>query len=399
MIGHNIPDVDLDLYSADSLANPYGNYAILRDAAPIVRLSRYDFFVMSRFADVQSALKNSSLFSSASGVGLNDLGNAVLSRSTLASDDPLHAERRAVLFRKLTPGNLNSLRARMTEEAEKLIESLVHRKSFDAAADLSRHLPATVVYELLGVPNISVDTLLEWTKGGFNSLGPAGSLLTAAGLEASRDLLTYALSCTPERVKPGGWADYLFEEARKGAIEMEQASALIFDYLGPSLDTTITATTNAVKLFGEHPDQWQALRARPAAIPNAINEVVRLESPVQAFSRLVTEDTKWGDQSLPRGARVLLLYGSANRDERRWDQPERFDIGRANTDHIGFGHGVHSCAGANLARLEMTALLTAMIARIEEIRIDETEVLLNNFLRGFRKLQVTVRAAKGASVH
>jgi cytochrome P450 len=175
---------------------------------------------------------------------------------------------------------------------------------------------------------------------------------------------------------------------------MEQASALIFDYLGPSLDTTITATTNAVKLFGEHPDQWRVLREKPYMVPNAINEVIRLESPVQGFSRRLTRDTAWGSQFLPQGARVLLLYGSANRDERRWEQPRRFEITRANNDHIGFGHGVHACAGANLARLEMAALLTAMVSRIEEIRIDSCEVLINNFLRGFRQLLVTVHPAQ-----
>ena len=147
----------------------------------------------------------------------------------------------------------------------------------------------------------------------------SGSPLTQEGITASRDLLAYALNCTPDRVKPGGWADYLFGEAKRGAIDMEQASALIFDYLGPSLDTTITATTNAVKLFGEHPDQWRVLREKPYMVPNAINEVIRLESPVQGFSRRLTRDTAWGSQFLPQGARVLLLYGSANRDERRWE--------------------------------------------------------------------------------
>lgn len=171
---------------------------------------------------------------------------------------------------------------------------------------------------------------------------------------------------------------------------MEQAGALIFDYLGPSLDTTITATGNAVKFFADHPDQWQALRERPSAIPDAINEVLRLESPVQAFARLVTEDIAWGEQSLPKGARLLLLYGSANRDERRWDDPERFDIARDARDQPGFGHGPHQCAGANLARLEMTALLSAMIDRVERIELTEARPLLNNFLRGYEKLQVTL---------
>lgn len=397
MPGYNVPDVDLDLYADEALLDPYENYALLRDTAPIVRLPKYDVYVMSRFADVQAALKNWQLFSSASGVGLNEYGNGVLSRSTLGSDDPIHAERRAILARPLSPARVNALRARIAEEAEKLVEGLVRRGSFDAATDLARHLPATIVYDLLGVPDVSVDDLLEWTKGGFNSLGPGDNPRTTAGLELSHNMMAYAASCTPDRVKPGGWADYLFAEARNGVIDIEQAAALIFDYLGPSLDTTITATTNAVKLFGDHPEQWQALRARPAGIPNAINEIVRLESPIQAFTRLVTEDVTWGDQRLPRGARVLMLFGSANRDERRWDEPERFDISRSNADQLGFGHGIHMCAGANLARMEIAVLLSAMLPRIESIEIDEAKLLLNNFLRGYERLDVTVRDARAGA--
>lgn len=390
----NVPDVDLDIFADEALLNPYENYAMLRDAAPIVRLPKYDLYVMARFADVQAALKNWKIFSSASGVGLNDDGNAVLSRSTLGSDDPIHAEWRAILARPLSPARLIALRARMADEAERLVEGLMRRGSFDVATDLSRYLPATVVYDLIGLPDISVDFLLECTKGGFDSLGPAENPRTLAGLELSRGLLGYATGCTPDRVKPGGWADYLFGEAAKGVIDFEQACALIFDYLGPSLDTTITATTNAVKLFADHPEQWRALRAQPSAIPTAINEVVRLESPVQAFARRVSEDVAWGDQTLPKGSRVLLLYGSANRDERRWEDPERFDIGRSNADQLGFGHGAHMCAGANLARLEIAAVLSAMLPRIESIEIDEVQPLLNNLLHGYSSLRVTVRPSE-----
>lgn len=390
MVPHNVPDLDIDIYADEALLNPYENYAALRDAAPIVRLPQYDVYVMSRFADVQAALKDWKAFSSASGVGLNPAGNEVLKRSTLGSDDPIHAEWRAILSRPLAPARLNELRGRIFAEAEKLIEGLVARKSFDAAADLAPHLPATIVFDLLGVPDVDVPTLLNWTKGGFNSLGPIALPRTAEGLHSSLEMMHYAAGCTPDRVKPGSWSDYLFGLARDGVIDIEQAGALIFDYLGPSLDTTITATGNAVKLFADHPDQWQALRQRPVAIPNAINEVLRLESPVQAFSRFVKEETRWGDQTLPKGARLLLLYGSANRDERRWDDPERFDIGRDAKDHLGFGHGIHACAGANLARLEITALLTKMLERVERIEVVEARLLLNNFLRGYESLQVTL---------
>ncbi|MGF2943593.1 cytochrome P450 [Mycobacterium sp. Lab-001] len=135
----------------------------------------------------------------------------------------------------------------------------------------------------------------------------------------------------------------------------------MIDYLAPSLDTTISGIASALALFAAHPDQWRALRAEPALVSNAINEVLRYEAPLRAFSRKLLRDRAVAGIELPAGARVLVIYASANRDEREWPDPDTFDIHRDANRQLGFGHGTHACAGQGLARLEIQAILTALL--------------------------------------
>lgn len=390
----NIPDVDIDIYDPQALLEPYDNYRIFRDKAPIVRLPKYDLYLMSRFEDVKNALANWKVFSSAKGVAMNDTMNAAIAGGTLGSDDPIHARLRSIVGRPLAPSHLNELRGMIVERANALVERLCAQRDFDATKDLAEFLPLTVVRELVGLPEEGASKQLIWAAANFNSLGPRGVELTETALPIVEEMVTYAKACTPEMMKPGSWMAQLFAAADHDEIAYEQVGALMNDYLGPSLDTTIFATTGAISLFAQHPDQWDKLRRNPKLVPNAINEVVRLESPIQGFSRTLTEDFTVEDQTLHAGARVLVMYASGNRDERRWDDPEAFDIERKNADHLGFGHGVHSCLGANLARLEINALLTALLPRVERWEVHDSERVLNNILRGYTSLKVTAHPAR-----
>jgi cytochrome P450 len=160
--------------------------------------------------------------------------------------------------------------------------------------------------------------------------------------------------------------------------------------MGPSLDTTIFTTSSAIWLFAQNPEQWRLLRLKPDLIPNAINEVVRLESPLQGWSRVATQDAHFGECVMPKGSRAIMLWGSANRDERKWELPDRFDITRRNADHMGFGHGVHTCVGMHLAKMEITALLRALIRRVKRFELGATTRVVNNVMRGLSKVEVTV---------
>jgi cytochrome P450 len=166
------------------------------------------------------------------------------------------------------------------------------------------------------------------------------------------------------------------------------------DYIAPSLDTTISAISSALHLFATHPEQWQLLRDDPALIPQAINEVVRYESPLRAFGRRARCASEVGGVEIPAGARVLVMYASANRDDREWDSPDVFDIRRDAGRQLGFGNGAHACAGQGLARLETTAMLRALLDRVE--RIETTgppEWALNNIIRRHARLPLRLVAA------
>ena len=390
----NIPDVDIDIYSAEALADPYENYRIFRDTAPIVRLPKYDLYLMARFADVQAALKNNTLFASGDGVAMNDLMNKAIAGSTLHTDAPYHSTLRSIVSRPLTPARLTELRQGLYNLAEKLVERLVAKGDFDAASELAPHLPVTVVSELVGLPEEGRERMLTWAGAVFNSWGPRGLELTETALPIVDEMVTYARGCTADRVKPGSWVAKLYEAVEAGELRFEQVGPVMGDYLGPSLDTTILATGSTIALFAQNPDQWDKLRASPTLIPNAVNEAIRLESPIQGFSRVLTDDFSVEDQRLHKGARVLVMYASGNRDERRWEDPERFDITRRANEQLGFGHGIHMCMGANLARMEISALLSALIPRVERFELRDAERISNNVLRGYKSLKVTAHAAK-----
>jgi hypothetical protein len=166
--------------------------------------------------------------------------------------------------------------------------------------------------------------------------------------------------CHAGQTRSGSWAAKLYEAGEQGVIPRTLCPVLMRDYLGPSLDTTIFATSKLILLFGQNPDQWDIVRDDPSLILNAINECVRLESPIQNFTRRLVADHDVDGARIPKGGRALVMYASANRDERKWDQAERFGVQRKVGEHVGFGHGIHTCAGMHLARMEMQVLLLAL---------------------------------------
>jgi cytochrome P450 len=188
-------------------------------------------------------------------------------------------------------------------------------------------------------------------------------------------------------VIPGSLGADVLAAVDAGEISRADASALLVDYLAPSLDTTISAISSALLLFARHPDQWEMVRADPSLLSNAVNEVIRFESPLRAFSRRSVHDTVVGDVGVPAGSRVVVMFASANRDERAWADPDIFDIRRDAGSHLGFGRGTHSCAGQGLARLESTALLAALAERVARIEVtDAPRWGRNNIIRGLSSL-------------
>lgn len=379
------------LFQTEILADPYPTYRKLRDAGPVIWLERYGMYMLPRYDEVKQALSDSESFSSAGGVAMNSVMNAKLKGGLLCSDGARHDALRTIIERPVMPRALNQLRDRVSLEAKNLVARLLETRTFDAATDLAQYLPVTIVSDLVGLPEEGRDRMLEWAPANFDCLGPMNER-TEAAFPIVGEMVEYAFGqCIPGKLKPDGWAQMIWDAAHRGEVDLEDAPFMMNDYMGPSLDTTIFATTWLVYLMACNPKQWQTLRDTPSMIPSAINEAVRLESPIQNFSRFVAKDVEIGGVNIPGGSRVIVSYGSANRDERRWENPTDFDILRDGAnDHLGFGFGEHNCVGKNLARLEIRALLTELLPHVERIELHETEPFINNVLHGLKSCRVTL---------
>jgi cytochrome P450 len=376
------PTLADDLYTDAAILDPFPLYRAIRDRAAAVWLDAHGVWALGRFADVRDALRADGVLVSGRGVALNDPVNQLAGETTLASDGDAHRLRRGLVMKPMMPSALKAVRPEIERLADALVADLAGRDAFDGIADFARHLPVEVVSRLVGLPDDGRERMLAWAAATFDVLGPMNARAQAAAPTAIREMAKYAAQLTRDRLRPDGWAARLFEAADAGAIEPAAVTGLLIDYIAPSLDTTILATGHLLHLLGRHPEAYDWVRADPARIPATVNEALRLGTPVRAFTRFAESDYEAGEVRIPAGDRVLVLFASANRDERRWTDPDRFDPTRDARDHVALGHGVHRCAGGHLAQLELEALLRALVARVRRIEVGEPRPLLSNVLHG-----------------
>jgi len=381
------PDVDLDLYSTEVIEDSREAFARIRDAGPVVWLPRHRMWAIGRFDDVRAALRDDELFASGHGVAANPMTNRAARKTTLFSDGETHSTRRRVLMRSLGAQAIAPVAERLDAEAGAIVAALVGAGEFDAARDFSRGLPVQVVADLVGV-RVSTERLLGWGAVSFDILGP----LNRRGLRAapsSIGLLAYSQRLDRSRVVPGSWAAGVFDAADRGEIDRTEARNMVIDFIAPSLDTTILASTYMLWLLGENPDAWRRIRREPELIGAAVVESVRLSSPIRGFTRRVSRDAEFGGVQLRAGDRAVLLFGAANLDERHFPEPERFDLDRPPGGNLGWGNGPHTCVGIHLAKLELAALLRALAAQVETIEIAGPPARIrNNTLQGIGSLPV-----------
>nr|WP_296764988.1 cytochrome P450 [Rhodococcus sp. (in: high G+C Gram-positive bacteria)] len=391
-----IPQYRHDIYSTDAILDPYPHYAELRALGPAVWLPRHRAYAISRYADCKAVLLDDETFISGDGVALNPIANRIGRGTTLSSDGDEHANKRSIIAHRLTPRALRSMTDTVERLAEQVVESAMTKPLVDGVGDLASALPLSVVPDLVGWPVEGRDDLLRWAGATFDSLGPINKHSIGA-TKAAVEMLAFSRRVVRDRtVLDGSMGHDILAAADEGRIEISQCPALMVDYLAPSLDTTIGAISSALYLFAQHPDQWQALRKNLDLIPNAINEVVRIQSPLRAFSRRTSRETVIAGTAIPARARVLVLYASANRDHREWHDPDTFDITRDAARQLGFGSGTHGCAGQGLARLETRAILRALARRVERIESAGTpKWSVNNIIHRLEHLPLELVPTKG----
>jgi cytochrome P450 len=381
-----------DLYSQAALRDPYPAYRAIRDRGSAVWMPRRQMWAVGRFEDVRGALRAGDVLISGKGVAANDMLNAVVMPITLTSDAEVHDRRRQVLIEPLAPAPLRDLRPRLESVADDLVAELADGRRFEAVARFVAHLPLTVVAELVGLNPAGREQMLRWAAATFDALGVMNARGQAA-LPRLFELTAFSQGLERATVAPGGWAARLFDAADRGDLSVAEAKAMVIDYVGPALDTTILATGHMLWRLATTPGAFETLRSDPGLIPGVVNESVRLASPIRGFTRYAAEDFELGGSTIPKGDRVLVLYASANHDERRYERPDAFDVRRNPRDHVGWGHGPHSCVGMHLARLEMEVLLSRLVDRVERIEVGRPLPLWNNVLQGFRALPARFHAS------
>ena len=388
-----VPQFDLDLFSDESLTNPYPIYERFREAGPVVYLPQIDAYVLSRYDDVRTGLGDHGTFISGRGVGLTDAGNATRKGVIIASDNPLHDQLRAVLSERLSPRAMNRIKAEIEQKADDLVAGVVALGSFDAVRDLAQAFPLTIVCDLIGLPPDDRLRLLAWADAGFNLWGPKNARSTNA-MPVWANLVEYiSTQATREKLPAGTMGAAIYEAADRGLISHEQCPQLFVSYLVAGVDTTINAVANAVELFSRFPAQWDRLRDDPALIPSAFEEVLRIDAPLQLVRRWCVRDVVVGGVTIPAESNVVLIYASANRDPRKWTDPEDFDVARDPVDHLTFGYGLHGCAGQALARLEAHSMFKSLAKRVRRFTVGSPVRRLNNVMRGYERIPVTVETA------
>lgn len=388
----NVPVYEVDLFSADALRNPFEHYRRIRDMGAVVRLKHPDVYAIGRYDDVQRALRTPDILTSTEGVGFNDIVNAPMEQPpVIRSGGERHRRLRRVLARPLMPAALKERREALKAMMSSQLDSLVDQGEFDAVISIAQHLPIEAISHLVGLPEEGRENMLRWASASFNTsgiLGHDGAIdpELVEDLESLREVSAYFLQVNPSHLRPGSWVDMLFQAVNAGSLEVMEARAAMSALVIPSLDTTIFAKGNLLYNLGRHPEQWAMLRRDPGLIPSAVLEGVRYSATVRWFSRFAAQDYEVGGDIIPRGARVMLLYGCANRDERHYPDPDRFDVTRNPVDQLGWGTGPHMCAGMHLAKLEMEILLEALVERVASIEVGNPAVGKNRGLYGFEQL-------------
>jgi cytochrome P450 len=390
---HNAREYRPDIYARSAIIDPYPHYRRLREMGPVVWLTRQRVYALPRYTECKAVLRDDKAFISGNGVALNHLSNRLSRGTTLNSDGDEHERRRKLVAHRLLPRALRSVADSVDRLAAEVVEAAVKAGDIDGV-ELASALPLAVVPDLVGWPRNEREHLIHWGGATFDALGPLNrqALKSVAG---TAQMLRFARRVVRQRnVLDGSMAHELLIAADEGRLAYDECPPLLVDYIAPSLDTTISAISNALYLFATHPHQWQLLRAEPTRIPNAVNEVVRYEAPLRAFARQCREQTDIAGNTVQAGARVLVLYASANRDEREWDQPDAFDITRDAGRHIGFGQGAHACAGQGLARMETAAMLRALVDRVARIEVlGPPTWAVNNIIRRHQHLPLKLVAA------
>lgn len=386
----DLPELDIDPYAAENLLDPYPMHEQVREAGAVVKLKPYGMFACARYAEVHAVLNDWQTFISSAGVGLANFNTETPFRPKsliLEADPPLHTQTRTVLSRILSPKAVTQIRATFTAEAEALIDRCVAKGEIDGIQDLAQVYPLKVFPDAVGLEPDGRENLLIYGDMIFNAMGPRNELLAKSAARVGPVTQWIMEHCERRMLRPGGFGDQIYQAADAGEITHEQAPLLVRSFLSAGVDTTINGIGNVLFSLAHHPEQYAKLHADPNLARPAFEEALRYESTAQTFFRTTSKDCDIVGVPVPKDVKILLFLAAANRDPRKWPEPERYDIERRPVGHVAMGSGIHGCVGQAVARLEGEVVLTALAKRAKRIEVMGPHTRrLNNTLRALGTL-------------
>jgi len=390
------PVCDDDIFSREAVRNARAVDDGLREMGPVVKLAREDITMIARHAHVSEGLRDWQTFSSKSRPWHDP--NSVRPEILLVDDPPRHTAVRTVIASALSPKALAKMATAFSADADALLRDVKQHggATIDAVAAISRPFVYKVLPDLLGVPKAGRENMTAFGHMVWATLGPQNELFHEAMENVGPVIEWVEQCCERENLDPEGLGMQMFLAADRGAITQDEAKLLVGILLSAAADTTVMTVSTAMRAFSLFPDQYQALRGEPSLARAAFEESLRWDSPSRMAGRIATRDVEIDGYVIRQGERCGLMFAAANRDPRKWADPDRFDLRRDLRGNLGWGYGIHACVGRTLALLEAEALLGALIKHIERFEpAGEPEPWMTTIGHGPAALPVRIHAAAG----
>jgi len=387
-----------DPFDLGVIADPYPYYSALRDESPCHHVDKRNIWVLSRYDDVFAALRNTRVFSSTQGVGYERRPVPMM----IAYDPPEHTRLRRIVSGEFTPKSVARLRPRIEELVVELLDPLLDAGSVDWMSEMALPLPVWVIAELMGIPPERREDFKRWSDATVEALGGAVDLTSDERMQVEKvigEFAQYFMGIIQERRAAAAAGDAgedlvsLLLRANSDGEKLADGELVSFCVLllVAGNETTTNLIGNATLALTQDPSQWREVRDDPTLVPALIEESLRFDAPIQGFFRNTLCETEVAGVTIPEDAKVMLLYGSANRDARRFEEPDQFRVRRNPRDHLAFGAGAHICLGAHLARLEAEVLAEALLRRVGRFQREGAhERTENPLLRGVARLPVSL---------
>lgn len=365
-----VPTWDIDPYATDILQNPYEFYRELRAKGPFVYIPKYAILACGRYQETKEVFSDNARFVSSRGVGLVDFKHSKPWRPAsiiLEADPPEHTHVRRIMAKVLSPKVMRDQADLFQSVAEQMVNEVVEMGEIEAVTDLAERYPTTVFPRILGMKQSDGRTLLDYGEMVFDAVGPDNDIRRSA-LEKGERVVPWIMNqCKRDNLTEEGLGAGIYAYADAGDISMQEASLLVRSLLSAGVDTTVTGIGSLLFCLAENPDQFEILKQNPQLARQTFEEVLRYTSPVHSFCRTADKDTEVSDVRIQESSKLLCVLGAANRDEAQWADAAKFDITRGAQGHLGMGAGIHGCVGQNLARAEVGAVLTALLACVDKI--------------------------------